>query len=146
MNEQKQLTQDLEDALYVMSLHPGKREQRARVLALMYLLEKGRLHAGDVEQQLKSPEVQPMLAIASILTQNCSQRLENDYWILKEFVKLLLRVNMSEVRNKIRTELASEDPLLFDHLKATASLSVIPCEAWLASCFAGYIAQPYLMK
>lgn len=129
-----------------MSLHAGKREQRGSTLTLMYLLEKGRLRPGHADQQLQSPEVQSLLTVACNLTANMSQHFENDYWILKEFVKLLLRINKDEVRERVRAELAIEEPLLFDHLKETASLSVIPCDSWLTCCFAGIISQPFLMK
>jgi hypothetical protein len=112
----------------------------------MYLMETGCLRPGDVEQQLQSPDVQPLLTIASNLTANASVRFENDYWILKEFVKLLNRTDQTEVRDRIRTELAIEEPLLFSHLKDTASLSVIPCDWWLTCCFAGLISQPFLIK
>ena len=129
-----------------MGLHSGKRDERGRTLTLMYLLETDILRPGDPHQQLQSPEGQYLLTIACNLTANVSQRFENDYWILKEFVKLLSRIDKGEVRERVRAELAIEEPLLFDHLKDTASLSVIPCDLWLTCCFAGFISQPFLMK
>lgn len=140
------LTCDLEDVLHVMDLYSNKREHRGRVLTLMFMLEKGFLNADAVDLQLQSQETQCLLSIASNLTENCGQRFRNDYWILKEFVKLLRRINVDEVRERIRSEVAAEEPVLYQHLKSTAPQVVIPCDSWLTSCFAGFIAQPFLMK
>lgn len=137
---------DLEDGLHVMNLYSSKRELRGRVLTLMFLLEKSALRPNAVEEQLQSPEVQSLLSIATNLSENCGHRFQNDYWVLKEFVKFLNRVNLDYVRDRIRSDVAADEPLLYQHLKSTSSLPVIPCDSWLASCFSGSISQPFLMK
>lgn len=143
-NEQRQLSHDLEDALHVMGMHSHKREERGRILSMMYLLETGHLRPALLDQQLQSAELQPLYTIACNLTVN--QCFKNDYWILKEFIKLICRIDKDEVRERVRADLAVEEPLLFDRLKDTASLSVIPCDLWLNCCFAGIICQPFLIK
>lgn len=140
------LTCDLEDVLHVMDLYSNEREHRGRVLTLMFMLEKGLLNVDAVDQQLQSAETQCLLSIASNLTENCGLRFRNDYWILKEFIKLLRRINLDEVRERVRSEVAAEEVALYQHLQAIAPQSVIPCDSWLTSCFAGFITQPFLMK
>ena len=142
--ERKLLTCDLEEALCVMNLYSGKKEQRGRILTLMYLLEKGELQPGFAEKQLEG--CQALLSIAHNLSSQLNPHFKNDYLLLKEFMKVLLRINQTEVCDMMRAELTMDEPLLCDHLQATDSLRLVPCEQWLASCFAGFIAHPSLIK
>lgn len=92
LKEQKILCQDLLRPLHVLGFL-DENTPLPRKFALMYLLNQGSLSINTCEQ-INDPEKRNILVIASVFC-DLSPMFENTFWLFKEFVLKLKRIQIS---------------------------------------------------
>ena len=145
LSEQKKLCHDLHRCLYLLNLVVSEDEEeneeeeevsaRAKNLVLMYLLETEQL---DIKKNLKdnldSVSAKRLLSMAQVLS-DLTLPFDHDYWLLKEFIRLLSHINVLDLTHKILNEISQEDHSLYQHLESLSCLSTSSTgDSGTASC------------